>query len=213
MRDLLSLSADELRDEAKRLAKPRGRGGHWSEVALVLGRVHDERLWSRYVSADGVLYDSWREYAHEELGLPGDEAVTLVKLWELIRRARDVGVPLDQWSAVTKSRALAIRRVVDAGANPRDALAWAERYPTTADLDRAVRMKLGGKEVWERLTIAMPDSVAQLFRASLVLAIRELDDDAITPDRIEDRDVMFRLVEMLARSYVTLNVAGDGRNG
>lgn len=194
MRDLLSLDAEGLREEARRLARPRGSPDHWSRVAVVLGRIDDERLYAVWSG-----HQSLRAYAAEELGLPGDEVIGLLKLWRMIKGAQTI--TLDAWADVPRNRATWIRKVVDSGG---DVVAWLARClgaPSARAFENMARVALGGEEAWVKVELRLPDGVAQLLSAAMTKSLRMIDA-ALEPDRIHDRDIAFRCVEVICASYL-----------
>lgn len=199
LRNLLGERPDELRETARRLIRRQGDDGHWSVAATILGRIEDERLWERYTDASDAPYRSTRQYATEELGLPGDEVMTLLKLWHAMRTAREAGVPFDVWATLPKSRAIILRRAIDAGGDPKRWVEKALAAKTVAEFTEAFHVRAGGKEPkFQRVMLELPPPVADLFEAALVLQLPNvLDEPSPDPARVNDRDVRFRCVEAL----------------
>lgn len=163
-------------------------------MAVVLGRIDDEHLYAQWSG-----HPNLRAYAAEELGLPGDEVIGLLKLWRMIKGAQTVALAV--WTDVPRNRAIWIRKIVDSGG---DVTAWLARClaaPTALTFENMARVALGGEEAWVKVDLRLPDSISQLLNAAMVKALPAIDA-ALAPDRIHDRDVAFRCVEVICASYL-----------
>lgn len=207
--NVLSMSPDEVRVEAEALLKP-GPERHWSRLAMLVGRVDDERLYEAWGYASGPAW------AEEDLGLAKREYVALVKSWRLIQKGlqgpAEGQVGAEEWAGVSKAKAGLIAKVAGLGAPLRPWVDLAVSDITTAQMREAIEKHLG-MEPWTTVTVALPTALAEVFESALVLALPEATGEADPDaDSAKARDTRFRCLEVILSGYIG-SVAGVGSSG
>lgn len=159
-----TLSAEELRERAQGIFRPKDTATHWSVRAHVLGVVQDRSLYAEYGE-----YASTRAWAGAELGLSHGDVAEAMRLWRMVAACVSKGVELERWLEVGKGNALALIRVLKMGG---DADRWVQKAAsmTEEELREDIKRHMG-EDVWIVRTIRMPESTAKLLDAALIKAL------------------------------------------
>src|SRR3990167_3262583 len=189
---LLALAPAELVALAPGLFTPAVPGSHWSQLAVVVGRIEAEGLYA-------PRFETARAYCADQLGLPPRDTEELMKLWARVTRHQD-RVPIERWERVPKSHAMLLRQLFALGADPADWLTEDADY-TTADLQDALERQRG-RDPWVTVEFVVPASTAVLVDQALTLAIRELEIEDLGLDALTDRQTRHQLIEAVARGYI-----------
>lgn len=187
---LLALAPAELMTLAPGLFTPAVPGSHWSQLAVVVGRIEAEALYH-------PRFETARAYCADQLGLPPRDTEELLKLWAMVTRHRD-RVSIERWERVPKSHAMLLRQLLSLGADP---VVWLDTDCTAADLQDALERQRG-RDPWVTVEFVVPAATAALVDQALTLAIRELGLEALGLDALADRSTRHQLLEALARSYI-----------
>ena len=184
------------------------RTPHWSELAVILGRVQDEKLYATEEFQDrrAEPFGSARAWAHEVLDLPPRRFVVLVeRLWPMLQSCLMLMAP-EAWQGLPYTRAILLVKALRLGGDPRT---WIERALTSPST-LAFRMILAGQlppEQWRTRRFRVPVNGAGvdeiLDEAERLALPRVLGHEHTDPERIHDPDVEFRVIERLAAHYIS----------
>jgi hypothetical protein len=193
-RDLLFVDAGSLNETAKSFSRRMERDTHWSQLAIILGRIDREELFN------GYGYGSTRAYAEHELGIAGDEYFTLRGLWLMIFSNTDQ-VQLDEWSTLAKGIAQQIKRGLQK-MPIRKLIEVARHAGTTAVFKREVDMLLD-KEPWTTVKVRCPILIADLFDEALRRALPLVTSDKYPdPELITDKATRHRCLEVVVATFL-----------
>lgn len=200
MSSIQALDPTQLHELAKSLN--RRDATHWSQRAQILGRIQDERLFTKHTPS----YSSVDAYAREELDLSRDDFLELVKLWELIKRCSSGSwgpfVERETWANVPKTRALLIRKAMGLRQDARYWIERAAKCKTTERLEQEIARE-GKQTPWTTFSASIPVETEQVIEESLVLALSEiLREPNPDPARAKDRDVRGQCLEVVAASFI-----------
>ena len=166
---------------------------HWSIKATVLGRITDEQRHPGYPDAE-----SW---AKVELDLASGEYRLSLKLWRLILKARDGGVPVETWRSLSKGKALLVAEALDLGGEPKT---WVEKAQAAKgeafqhELDRYLE-----RQEWTTLKVRMPVGVRDLVREACQRALPYVVENPKTDvERWNDPAILFRCLELVCGKFV-----------
>lgn len=198
MTDLLTASPEELLHAALNMAIQVGETAHWSQLAIVLGRVDDGGWWKTWEPNCA----SARAWAETELGIPPKDFITYLDLWHTMQKVQnDVG--FEVWRTITKSKALLVRKIIAANGDPATWMAQANNL-SAVKLRGAIEKHLG-HESWTEFKVAVPTDLLPLIEAALVLALpNALDKPAteIQQEKAKDRNVRFLCLEQIVTEYI-----------
>jgi hypothetical protein len=200
MNTILTLPPAALHQAALEIAKLEATERHWSRIAVILGRVEDEKLYPGLGFANGMAYGTLA------LHLSVDEYLVLRGLWRMVKTAARVA--FETWEAVPKTHALQIKRAVALGG---DAGEWIEKAKgmTAEELRRVIDEQVG-KESFVTFKCAMPASLADMTEEALIKALPEATGEATTaPEMTAARGLRFRCWEVVVRNYLLGNRGRD----
>jgi len=173
---------------------------HWSDLAIILGRVEDEQLYLTW----STPMASARAWASEEMGVPPGDFIGLLDLWHTMQLAYPK-IQMEEWKGLSKSKARLLRKVLAAGGEP---VLWLEKAKAlkAGALQLEVEKKLG-TEIWVTMKFPVPEELAQLVEAALVMALPAAlpDEPDPNPARTKDRNVRFQCLEVIVTEYVQNN--------
>lgn len=168
--DPRTLNAPDLVKFTRALLAKEDRRTHWTVAAIALGRITDERIFERTEFGAAISEEAW---AKDTLGMTRGEVRLTLKLWRAM--GRHPGVP---WAALPKPRALLLDEVLTAGGGVAAWTMLATQAKSTSAFETDVRRQLK-EEVFLRLTIAYPESMAELveeaFRRAAYAALGEAE--------------------------------------
>lgn len=198
MNPYAELAPSDLRQAAKDLIRPKDPGRHWTVLAAMIGTVEDRRAYVEWG------FRSLRVWAESELDLGPEDTVESLRLWRLIQGSH---LEIEAWAEVSKAKAKVLMRALAMGGDP---ATWIRKAmdAESADALREELQRYAGEEIWSDWCVAMPESVLELVDAAMMLALREIPDVEPSTDRqhlavlIGKREVRFRLLEILAKSYI-----------
>ena len=187
--------AASLVEQARTLLVPKPRH-HWSDAALILGQIVNEMAYQ------ALGYDSLEALATNEYDLARGETRLYLKLWRLILKARDAGVPVETWRTLSKGKALLVAEALDAGGEPR---VWVDKAVAAGrgdafqhELDRYLE-----HQVWTTLKVRMPMEVRDLVQEACQRALPYvLEDPKADLGRWQESDTVFRCLELLAGKFL-----------
>lgn len=194
------LTIEQLHAEAQEVARPTDARRHWSRLATILGRLHDEELYKE------LGYGSLLAYTSMVMSLSEEEVFEPLRLWRMIQAA-SVEVPITDWEKIPKTYATRIRKLVSEGASAKEWVEIALACKTFVEFDAAVCRFLD-KEQWVTIATRAPKALADIFDSCLVATLPEAtgEPDA-NPDLIYDRAVRFRCLEVILRNFAETYVA------
>lgn len=196
--DLLTANPDELLHAALTMTAQVGETAHWSQLAIILGRVDDGGWWATWEPNCA----SARAWAESELGIPPKDFITYIDLWRTMQNHQNIA-GFDCWRTITKSKALLVRKIINAGGDPGDWLAQAHNLSATK-LRTAIEVHLQ-HEVWTVVKIAMPQDAQLVFEEAMIAALPAALDQppgSIDPEKAKDRAVRFQCALALAVTYL-----------
>ena len=189
---LLALDVDELVKVAPALFQPATPGSHWSQLAVVVGRIEQEALY-------GPTFATARAYCAERLGLPPRDTEEYLKLWAMMTKHADVEP--GRWETVPKAHAILLRQLFALGVHPNEYLdAYLKPLAFTAADLQAELDRRRGRDPWGRFEVDAPAATVTLAAQALTLAIREFGLDDL--DALTDRATRHQLLEAVARRYI-----------
>ena len=196
---LLRLDAAELVRAAPAIFQPATTGSHWSQLAIVVGRIESEGLY-------GPAFETARAYCAERLGLPPRDTEEYVKLWAMMTKHADL-VDAARWEAVPKSHAILMRQLFALGAHPDELLD--EDRGWTAEALQAELDRRRGRDPWGRFEVDAPTSTVVLADQALTLAIAELGLQEQGLEALTDRATRHQLLEAVCRAYIAGRVSPE----
>ena len=192
---LLTAPPSSLFATAQSMAKKDARDRHWSRLAIIIGRIEDEQLYTQ------LNYASTRAYATEELQLSTAEFYESLAFWRMMRT--DPRIRPEEWAELKRSYAVLVKSVV-LGVKG-DAAAWlaiAKACATTEDLRRKVNERLD-KETWGVFKVSGPILTIDLAEEALRRALPEaLDDESPDPALLEQRGPRAKALEVMVRHFI-----------
>lgn len=201
MTEIAQLNAQELRLEARRLFAKDDADRHWSAQAQLLGYIDTNKYYAMYSDAKGEPYASIRTWAADELGLPRSEFFVVRNLFTMMQRA-EPAVSMSEWKAVSRAKALIIKKPLSLGGDPRTWFQKAVIAESTKMLGREVEEKGAVDEKWATWKVRVPIEMVEMLEAKMVAALpAALDQADPDPDRANDPDTRFRCLERIFDAY------------
>lgn len=160
------------------------------------------------------MYATARAWAFERLHVPTERFRVLVeKLWPMMKRHR-AEISLDAWAAVPQTRALLLAKVL---AMPGVAVApWfklaTDKLETSAEFRRKTLKQLGEEPEWMTWKCRIPVDMEELVDGMLLKVLPDvLGSPHADPERVKDRDVKFRALEICAAHVLSSYVPGEDK--
>lgn len=201
---LLAADSASLLKTAQALGRKTNKERHWSRLAVILGRVDDEKLWQDVIPSVG----SARGYAAQVLEINTAEYFELMALWKVMKLDRSIRV--DEWATIPRAKASLVKRVVlGVGGDPREWLEKAQQRGTE-ELRRLVEGRLG-KEPWTTVKVPCSVLVSDLFDEAMQMALPDITGTVVNdPEQIRDRATRAACFERIVAYFIGTYQPGEG---
>lgn len=193
------LATEDVVAETRKLAKPTERP-HWSTLAVLVGRIADERLHQ-------PEFETPRAFCLHEFEMAPRDTEEYLALWRMLRDAYP-RLSYEAWLQLSKARALEVHRAVKLGGDVHAFYARALAARSAREFAEDLVQLLGAAEPWRRLDFAVPESLSQLVEAAMLLALPIVKPGADVT-ALDQPGVRIACLEELMRHFVTCGSRGD----
>lgn len=179
----------------------------WPVEVVLLGRVHDERL---FIQPAFGLFSSCSKWASSKLEMGEQEYHRALELYKMVLATKDPektvfeAMEPSEWGEIPKAKALVLLPIWKASENVRP---WWEKAKgmDLDDLKNEV-YKVTGGELWKRWGANVPASMLDLLEGALLkaapLVLTEPGEWDADPGRLTDPTIRFRLIEYIAQHFI-----------
>lgn len=198
------LPSEDVVAETRKLALPTARP-HWSTLAILVGRIADEKLHQ-------PDFETPRAFCLSEFEMAPRDTDEYLVLWRMLRDAFPT-LRYEAWLELSKARALEILRAVKLGGDVHAFYTRALAARSAKEFAEDLVRLLGAAEPWKRLDFAVPESLAQLVEAAMTLALPVVKPGAGV-EALDQAGVRIVCLEEVMRHYVVCGARDvDGAHG